>query len=312
MLMCSTLSFSQKKRFKGTYNPAKQISGSSSRKKYKYLGKKKKSTKLKIRKRNKTAAKRRRAKIKHRKKNRNRLKRGKKSLYSNNSKKRSKKYPKNKKALLPKVTAIVSLSPIITDRSEVQNEGGNIVNLFSQSKIGPALNIGLVYNATSNISVGGELTGGVFGKSNYNFSLTGLRLLGYYRFGDAVRNKFFPYVRLSMEHSYFNISQDGFTQEVKPDNLNNNVTQAKVSNISIRNASIDINSLPFIGFGLAVGGSYKLNRKIELFVMPSLTFYNTYEQERLESFFPTVKSDFKVFRINFGININLFSSKSLF
>lgn len=312
MLISSTFSFGQKKRYKGTYKPGTQVNGNSSGKKYKYLGKKKRNTKLQVKKRNKTAEKRRRAKIKYRKKNRKKLKRGKKSLYSYNPKKRKKKYPKNKKALLPKVTTIVSLSPIITDKKEVLNEEGKIENLFSQSKVGPSLNLGVVYNMTSNLSLGGELTGGLFGKDNYNFTLTGLRLLGYYKFGDPVRSKILPYVRLSVEHSFFNIHQESFSEEFKPSNSSDNTTQAEVTNVLLRNPEINVNRVPFIGVGIAVGVSYKINRKIDVFVMPSYTIYNTYNKERLETFFPTIKSDFNVFRVNFGVNVNLFSSKSLF
>lgn len=312
-MLSSTFSFGQKKsRFKGTYKPGTQVNGNSSGKKYKYLGKKNKKTKLQVRKRNKTAEKRRRAKIKHRKKNRKKLKRGKKSLYSSNAKKRKKKYPKNKKALLPKVTAIVSVSPIITDKKEVLNEQGKLENLFSQSKVGPAINLGLVYNVTSNVSLGGEVTGGLFGKENYNFSLTGLRLLGYYKFGDPVRNKFLPYIRLSAEHTYFNINQESYTEQLNPTNSTDDETQAEVTSVLLRNPEINVSRVPFIGLGVGVGASYKLNRKIDVFVMPCFTLYNTYDKERLMTFFPTIKSDFSVFRVNFGLNVNLFSSKSLF
>lgn len=312
-MLSSTFSFGQKKdRFKGTYKPGTQVTGNSSGKKYKYLGKKKRKSKLQIKKRNKTAEKRRRAKIKHRKKNRKRLKKGKKSLYSSSPKKRKKKYPKNKRALLPKVTMIASLSPIITDKKEVLNEEGKIENLFSQSKVGPALNLGVVYNVSSNVSLGGELTGGFFGKNNYNFSLTGLRLLGYYKFGDPVRNKFLPYVRLSVEHSYFNIRQDSYTEQFVPTNSSDNPTQADVTSVLLRNPEIQINQVPFIGIGIGVGASYRINKKIDVFFMPSFVLYNTYEKDRLETYFPTVKSDFNVFRVNFGVNVNLFTSKSLF
>ena len=136
--------------------------------------------------------------------------------------------------------------------------------------------------------------------------------MGYYKFGDPVRDKILPFIGLTAEHSYFNISQESFSEELRPTNSSDDPTQADVTKVLIRQPSINVNNVPFIGFGIGVGAMYKINKRIDVFLMPSVTFYNTYDKERLESFFPKVQSDFKVFRLNFGVNINLFSSKSLF
>lgn len=303
------------KRYKGQYGAKKKLFGNN-KPKYKYIKKRKKRKKLK--KRSNQASARRKLLNRRRKKAWN----GKsKSLYSSSKNRRKRKgsYPKSKRDLASKASAMVFTGVVITTSGEPINQNGEVENVFANYHPGPTFGVGMSYNHTDQISIVGKASAYPLRQENFKMNAMTLGLDVKYNFV-STRKSVSPYFSAGVTYSFAAITKKGFDfVEEKDSSYSVLGSDGRpdpnliliVEEVS-RDPAISTNVVPMFGYKLAVGVDFKINRKFSGFFQLDYDYSFAKSNNQLKSFFPSNAADFKFISINGGIRIDLFKSKSLY
>lgn len=309
-----TLAQSSAKRYKGKYGAKKKLFGNDQQK-YKHIKKRSKRKKLKKRSQQSKAQKRR---INSRRK---KAWNGKsKSLYSSSKNKRKKgRYPRSKRDLSSKASAMVFTGVVITSQGEPINQEGQVENVFANYRPGPTFGLGLSYNYTDQISVLGKAYAYPLRQENFKMDALTVGVDLKYNF-IPTRESISPYFTAGLTYSFAGITKSGFdiveskdsSYSVLDANGNTNSDFILVVEEVSREPQVSTNIVPMLGYKLALGVDFKINRKLKGFVQVDYDYTFAKENNKLKSFFPTNAADFKFISINGGIRIDLFKSKSLY
>lgn len=304
-----------RKRYKGHYGAKKKLFGNNN-KKYKHIKKRKKRKKLKKRSHQSSAQRKR---VKRRRK---KTWKGKgKSLYgSSKSKKRRKgSYPKSKKDLSSKATAMVFTGVVITSKGDPISQEGTVENVFANYRPGPTFGLGLGYNYSEKLSFIGKAYAYPLRQENFKMDAVTVGLDVKYNF-IPVREKFSPYVCAGLTYSFAGITKSGFDVVEEKDSAYSVInligaydpTSILVLEEVSRDPLVSTNVIPMFGYKLSLGVDFKINRKLKGFVQVDYDHSFAKENNQLKSFFPSNSGDFNFISINGGIRIDLFKSKSLY
>ena len=302
------------KRYKGQYGAKKKLFGNNN-KKYKHIKKRKKRKQLKKRSIQYSAQRKR---VKRRRK---KAWNGKsKSLYSSSkNKKRRGHYPKSKRDLSSKASAMVFTGVVITSKGEPVSEDGTVENVFANYQPGPTFGVGLAYNYTDQISFVGKAYAYPLKQENFKMQALTIGVDVKYNFVPT-RESISPYFSAGLTYSFAGITKNGFDIIEAKDSsysvLNPDGSHDKDAILILEEESRDpvvsTNVIPMFGYKLSLGVDFKISRKMKGFVQLDYDHSFAKDSGQVKSFFPSNSADFNFISINGGIRIDLFKSKSLY
>ncbi len=253
-------------------------------------------------------------KKKNLKKMRRNLKRGKKSIYAHNNKKRRKgHYPKSKAELHSKLTLEGSVGTILTAQGTSLSENGDVKNLYNQSKPGPDFNLAAYYSINSRLLVGVQTGGALFAKSQFkfNFAMAGIGMKYYFA---SPRSKVRPFLYVGATHSYFNVYREGESTTFVPDQTTTTDSDVSIVVVNTRASDLKMTMIGYYGASVGFGLNYSVNSTIDLNARVIYNQYVTPEVDRFRKVFnsETINPNFSAMEVRLGATINLFKKKSLY